>query len=1550
MVLYHNTLTMLKRLFSITLFALFATVAFSQNPRPVKMKSPDASNLPDGVVACTGTQLAGTVSLGTFTGSSNDVNLDVMYLCIDDEIEIVHNGDFNLSGDPVPGTPGGIGYAFYECAPTVTGDELLDITTMDMCTYQNPIFMSPLGNLPIGPNNIWVAATPGSNGINIINTGGLQDGFNNGNPVQFWYAPITYDALDPLGVAVYEGVPSGSCVNVNTNAEFSVVYLNKINFSNMISSYDAGGSPSDCGGTFTISGGLPEFDPMATYNFNITRVGNPSDIGQVVTGSATNGETVEFKINVPGTYNISVTDGKGCPADTTINISGCPAITLDVGDETALNGTQVCVPVTVTDFVDISSFQFTVEWDPAILQFSSANAVELNQTDLFANSPSAGVLTLSYFDLFGNPITLNDGDIGFELCFNVLGPGGAISPISITESVTPFDVNTGLVGLISNNGSVTVTNSSTFDIGITHTDETCFGEDDGSFTVAINGTGNGTAPYNITWSEVGNAANNGTLGSLANNGIATQSNLPPGEYALVTTDSGMPSETQLDTVTIIAAPNTGVSIDFQLPTCAGGTDGVVSAIFSIGGFPVTDYTGYSFVWNPDPNGATADPQSFMNYIPGQDYAVTITEPNGCTRNALASGTSPLPLDIDFAVTDASCSGINNGAITATPSGGPIMTTYTYAWSTAPVQTTPTISNLALGAYTLTITDGGGCTYEESVLVGAATEIFSGATIQDVTCNGADNGSISFLPQVNGINNGGYTYQWSPAVSGTSNANGLEPITYDVTITDALGCNIDTSIIISEPDLLEIVGPITVTDETCAMGGNDGTATATVTGGTPLMGGGYTFNWSSSPGQTGDMATGIPAGNYTLEVTDANTCMVSTSYIINPPMPPAIVSFDSISVSCPTDMDGSLTVNAIQGNAPISNYNWTFPSGAIASGQTINNIGAGTYTVTVVATDGCEATGTVSLFAPQQLMLIQPQPINPTCFGLADGTAAVEMSGGTMPYGYQWSANANGSTDPVVPLLGAGTYTVTVTDANNCDQVIAQVVLEDPSEIDIAVTDVNQTSCFNVLTNCDGGATVLAAGGVSATYTYIWSSGETTTNSTTGSTATQLCAGIATVTAIDANNCSTTIEIDIPEPPELTLSATLTEPTCNGDTDGSILGMGMGGTASYDYLWEGGTTGELLDGIGEGIYDVTVTDMNGCILETQVQLGEPDELVAFIDSTENITCSGDADGFIRVDFSGGNGGSMTYTWSANAGVTTNSNFATGLSQGLYNVTVTDSNGCTSIAQQAISEPIEILAVISDWDDPICNGDQTTITVDTAFGGDGGPYTFSIDGGPNQNIGNLIDVFAGPHTFVVEDGSGCAWTETITINEPLPVTVDLGPDLEIQLGDSVILQVNLSSNVILDSLIWIPSILDSVCLTSNCLNPTVTPTDDILYTVEVFDVDGCNGSDQILIEVDKNRNVYIPNVFTPNGDGYNDIFNIFSGPGVSRINKVQIFDRWGEMVFERTGLMPSSELDYRNSWDGRMNGRVLNPGVFVYLIEVTFDDGVKLLYRGDLTLLH
>ncbi len=238
------------------------------------------------------------------------------------------------------------------------------------------------------------------------------------------------------------------------------------------------------------------------------------------------------------------------------------------------------------------------------------------------------------------------------------------------------------------------------------------------------------------------------------------------------------------------------------------------------------------------------------------------------------------------------------------------------------------------------------------------------------------------------------------------------------------------------------------------------------------------------------------------------------------------------------------------------------------------------------------------------------------------------------------------------------------------------------------------------------------------------------------------------------------------------------------------------------------------------------------------------------------------------------------------------------------------------------------------------------MDTVYGGTGGPYLYTVDGFNFNLTSQPTSTLAGDITLEVIDAAGvCSATEEIFIDEPDPIIVDLGPDVEIQLGESYDITPMVTPLGALDSLLWTPTTSLSC---TDCLDPTATPTDDITYTLLVTDSNGCFGSDDLFIDIDPNRNVYIPNIFSPNGDGTNDIFTPYTGPGVSNIESMMIFDRWGELVFQANDFIPD-ELG-SNGWNGVFRGKVMNPAVFVYVIKVTFTDGVELRYKGDVTLVR
>jgi gliding motility-associated-like protein len=321
---------------------------------------------------------------------------------------------------------------------------------------------------------------------------------------------------------------------------------------------------------------------------------------------------------------------------------------------------------------------------------------------------------------------------------------------------------------------------------------------------------------------------------------------------------------------------------------------------------------------------------------------------------------------------------------------------------------------------------------------------------------------------------------------------------------------------------------------------------------------------------------------------------------------------------------------------------------------------------------------------------------------------------------------------------------------------------------------------------------------------------------------------------------------------------------------------------------------------------------------------------------NVTCWNSADGTAEAIASGGTE-PFSYAWSngMNTGVITE------LDPGTYTVTVTDAGGCTNTTQVSLSapQPIEatVEAVAAD-----CNGESDGQVIVTSVVGGAAPYMYSI-GSTFSPVNQFVNLPAGDYEVIVEDVNGCEWTTMATVTEPEAFVVDLGEDVEILLGDSTQLEpVLYPGGSVVDTFIWKErEVVDFM--------PWVTPTETQTYSIVVTNQSGCKAEDMILVRVKKERLVYIPNAFSPNDDGFNDIFWIQTGRGVASINNFRIFSRWGELVYEH--LNPEKGItiaDPNNGWDGKLDGEPMNPGVFVYVVEITFIDGRVEIYKGDVTL--
>ena len=441
------------------------------------------------------------------------------------------------------------------------------------------------------------------------------------------------------------------------------------------------------------------------------------------------------------------------------------------------------------------------------------------------------------------------------------------------------------------------------------------------------------------------------------------------------------------------------------------------------------------------------------------------------------------------------------------------------------------------------------------------------------------------------------------------------------------------------------------------------------------------------------------------------------------------------------------------------------------------------------------------------------------------------------------------------------------------------------------------------------------------------------------TFTGIPAGNYTIVVTDANDCIATDSIEITEPEALLLVLTPSNPECFDEPTGSIATTMTGGTAPYTYEWSNNQNTANATGLTQGNYTLTVIDANDCTITENVTLTAAPEIVIDI-SAQTVSCNETCDGSASISASGGTG-DFSYIWDDGS----TNNTVENLCPGSYNATVTDAVGCTQTAEVNIESASTIDFELTS--SPVsCFGDSDgRISVENVTGGTS-PYVYSSDNESFTTSPIMIGLEAGTYTIAVQDAEGCISTNEITIEEPDEIVVDAGVDIELSFGDSIQLsaQVNQpSGNNFVFS--WSPP---KGLSCTDCDAPYAMPLQTTTYTVTVTDtLTGCSASDIITITIKKERNIFIPNVFSPDYDGTNDVFMVFGGKGVAQVSSMHIYDRWGEMMFENTNF---STDDPTQGWDGTFRGRRMNPGVFAYTIEVEFIDGATIKYNGDISLVR
>lgn len=1065
------------------------------------------------------------------------------------------------------------------------------------------------------------------------------------------------------------------------------------------------------------------------------------------------------------------------------------------------------------------------------------------------------------------------------------------------------------------------------------------------------------------------------------------------------------------------------------------------------------------------NGNSFNSNNIFNQLHSGNYSIKVKDTVGCVSSSNVVLTEPSAITINQALVNPAC-GQGNGSITLNVGGG----TGSLLTSIDSITFTPITNyvNLFAGSYTIYVKDANNCVSQKAVsLSNLLAPKINALVSKNLKCNNSPLGEIKVLAAggtgllTYSINNG-VSYQ-SLNVFDTL-AAGL----YQVSVVDANGCKSDTTVAITEP-LPLLLSPF-ITPEICS--NNNGKFSLSSAGGiSPYLfsvDSGFTFTSNFNYLNKNE-------GSYHVAVKDANGCKTFGNVNIVDLKGPKIINHSITNVTCYNLNNGIASLNIDGGNGQL-----TFGIASLALTQTdslFTGLAKGNYVLVVTDTNNCSDQIPVTITQPSQLVASK-NITNPSCFGFNNGTIAVTSTGGSSPYTISWNSGANSFS---IDNLVAGTYVYTVTDQQMCN-VSDSVVLTQPNALSIS----HQASNGSCAGSANAAASIAVTGGT-LPFSYQWYPNTSNTNYANG-----LAAGNYTVTVTDGKGCTLSHGISITNPSPIVTTVAKNNVSCFGAENGSLSLAPVGGFAPYTYYWSTGDTAQTIDSIPVGIYSVIITDNSGCTVETSDTVTSP-AIISFSGSITNVTCNGDATGYLSVQVSGGVS-PYTYLWSNNSITPSNSS----ITAGSYLVTITDANKCTRQAGFTVNQPTPVEISVTA-NDTLCIGQQTTL-YSNASGGNGN-YTYLWNTGATTNLLQTAPALSTMYFAIATDSSGCssiADTAFVFVFPPLDIqltgadTVCAGQTISLEananggnggpynynwlnIGTNPQVTINADSTVFLiatatDNCTVIPAV-DSIQVTVNPLpefnfNPvlaegcmplnvefinnsnitgttwywnfgdlslidsTAAPThlyeqsgtfdvfvtaiteeqcvDSILMTdaVHVFplptaDFSVSPESTTILhpiIDITDNSQLgyqwyydfgdgkfsdatqpshvyadtgtftimqivstehqcvdttyreiivkgaftlYIPNAFTPNNDGVNDNF-FAQGYGIVDM-KMLIFNRWGNPVFEGSSLS--------SKWNGRRynSGDESPQGVYVYKIKVKDMYGQFHSYDGRVTLL-
>ena len=840
--------------------------------------------------------------------------------------------------------------------------------------------------------------------------------------------------------------------------------------------------------------------------------------------------------------------------------------------------------------------------------------------------------------------------------------------------------------------------------------------------------------------------------------------------------------------------------------------------------------------------------TFVN-VPAGTYTVTVTTDDGCNF----SGDFTIQDFPDLTATAVATRNItcNDGEITVTPTGGLPPYFYSIDGGTT-FQSANTFTVTAAGTYSILVVDSNNCTFTTDVDVLQIPDPVFTVDPTDTTCNGVDDGTITF----NVTNANGFTLEYSiDAGTNFQSSNtftGLTPGTYDYVLQYSLGpdvCQLNGTVTIGQATVITADAVLTQ-DYTCL---TDGQITVqNETGGTPP----YQYSLDGATFQASNVFTGLTDGTFNnITIRDANGCAVILNPItIDPLNEPTDLTFAATALVCDTgNLVADVTVSVVDGNAPFT-FEIIAPAGAVLNNGNNNvfaGLAPGTYTFRVTDDKGCtiEEAFTIDNITP--ISLSASLVSDEVCFNANDGALSFTVANFATTYDYTVvnsggttvASGTSSNTTENITGLAPDTYTITVTDtALNCLSDTDTVTIAGPPAALAATFDVDDITCTT-----DGSVTINATGGWGG-YEYRLEFPDTSTSpfqaSNTFNNLTD--SGTYTVTVRDSRGCEFTDTFTLTDAVSPDLSIAPNDFCFDPGVGLTITAtINSGGTAPFQYRINGGAlqSSNVFSGLAPGTYTVEVVDSRNCTDSASVTINDPINATAVLNKDLDCSASPDAiievtanDGYpahsFEVSFNGGAFAPATGTI-VTAGTTSTLTFTTNTA-GDYQFRVTDTQSCTVLTNTVTVTPAENPQATAAITTPIsCDAGSdgvVTITVDTAFGTP--PYLISFDGSTPSAQTVYAGLSAGTYSFTITDNKGCTFTDNITLTDPDPITAvaEIATDFTCLTNGAITIQGGIAAG-------GTPPYQYSLDGATFQASPTFSGLTDGTYTITVRDANGC-----------------------------------------------------------------------------------------------------------------